>query len=94
MDGWFVYASQHLPLLCMLRAKDVCQLGLALPLSQSPPPQKHVGPKDKSCNGGGNFAHIVLSFHSCESSVLTLRGIPPNWIFLDDFTLFGQAEIG
>ena len=33
MDGWFVYASQHLPLLCMLRAKDVCQLGLALPLS-------------------------------------------------------------
>ena len=49
-------------------------MGLALPLSQSPPPQKHVGPKDKSCNGGGNFAHIVLSFHSCESSVLTLRG--------------------
>lgn len=51
------------------------RLALSSLLSQSPSPQKHFRPKDRICNGAGNFAHnVMLSFHSSESSVSTSRG--------------------
>ena len=66
-DGWFAYASQHSPLLCMLSAKDVCQLG-----SKAPPPSQLFPPHQETSNYFKTqkvFLNLVTAIKSLETNV-------------------------